>query len=411
MHICLVCNEYPPAIHGGIGSTNYDLAEGLTKDGHDVTVVGVYPRSEIGRVAKLETKAIHNKGGGRLRVVRLPENDSLRPIRLRCLWNRWRLKAWLAQGQHHFDILEFPDYEGWLPWGGPRNLPSLVRVQGTNVAYDRELDLGDDPLTYWFEVKTLKSADYTLGCSRFALAQIRALCGPPRGPSGVSYTAVDTDFFAPNPEIAVEQGLIVFVNSIGPRKGVSELMEAANLLVPRYPAAHFVLIGGNAGQERNGLSYTEQMKAKLRPEVASHVVFAGRLDRYDGVRPYLQKAQVCCYPSHSETLGLAPIEAMACGKPTIYSTLGAGPEVIEHGVSGLLCNPKDPADIAAKLLQVLNDRDFAGRLGATARQRVLERFSRSKWISSNVAFYEQCIREFSGNARKGRRRCKCCHAE
>ena len=44
MHICLICNEYPPSNHGGIGSFTKDLAEGLVANGFYVSVIGVYSK-------------------------------------------------------------------------------------------------------------------------------------------------------------------------------------------------------------------------------------------------------------------------------------------------------------------------------------------------------------------------------
>ena len=87
----------------------------------------------------------------------------------------------------------------------------------------------------------------------------------------------------------------------------------------------------------------------------------GRMSRDDGVPDYLRKANVCCYPSHMETFGIAAVEAMSVGKPTIFSRHGPGPEITDEGVSGLLCDPHCTADIAAKI--------NAGRIIQRSRKR------------------------------------------
>jgi glycosyltransferase involved in cell wall biosynthesis len=399
MHLCLVCCEYPPAHHGGIGSASYDLAEGLVAAGHKVTVVGIYSNSQLEYASTVNQKNSEINLDSMVRIVRLPETAGTHFWHQRALWDRWRLKRCISQmhTSEHFDILEYPDNNGWLPWGGPRNLPSVVRTHGTFYGCDRALGCLNDPFCYRLEEKTLKSANYWLGVSQSALDRNLSFCGVETWPSDIIYNAVDSQLFAPR-SVPIEEGLIVFVNSIGPCKGVPELMEAANIFFPQYPHAHLVLIGGNAGKTRNGQTYAAQMKSKLHPEIAARVVFTGPLVRNE-ILPYLQKAQVCCFPSHSETFGISPVEAMACGKPTIYSYCGPGPEVIQDGVSGLLCNPKDPSDIAAKLVHLLCDHEMANRLGQAARQRVLERFSRSEWIPRNIAFYDKCIREFQAPKR------------
>jgi glycosyltransferase involved in cell wall biosynthesis len=95
-----------------------------------------------------------------------------------------------------------------------------------------------------------------------------------------------------------------------------------------------------------------------------------------------------------EAMPLAWLEAMACGKAVVASKTGPGPEIIEDGVSGLLCDPYDPKDIADKILTILKDPDLAARLGRNARKRVEEHFSPEVIIPKNIAFYEECIERF-----------------
>ena len=159
-----------------------------------------------------------------------------------------------------------------------------------------------------------------------------------------------------------------------------------------------VLIGRDTQEVVGGKTYTERMMEKVQPEYRERIRFLGRLDRQTGVLEYLRKAHVCCYPSHMESFGMAPIEAMAVGKPTIFMKTGPGPEVIEDGVSGLLCDPESPADIADKIKRILDDDLFAGQLGRNARERVLKHFETSGWIRRNIDFYRQCIDGFRGKA-------------
>ncbi|MDW8310964.1 MAG: glycosyltransferase family 4 protein, partial [Verrucomicrobiales bacterium] len=142
---------------------------------------------------------------------------------------------------------------------------------------------------------------------------------------------------------------------------------------------------------RNGRSYLDTLRERVRPQFRERIEFTGRLDRATGVIGYLRRAQICCLPSHMETFGIAAVEAMAVGKPVIYSRTGPGPEIIEDGVTGLLCNPFDPADIAAKILRLLENPAWARQLGNAARARVLEHFDRQRWAERNVAFYRECL--------------------
>jgi len=50
----------------------------------------------------------------------------------------------------------------------------------------------------------------------------------------------------------------------------------------------------------------------------------------------LNAAEVAAFPSYTETFGLAAVEAMACGCPTVYTKRSCGPEIVRDGVTGLL---------------------------------------------------------------------------
>ena len=384
MHVGLVCNEYPPAAHGGIGSITQDAAEGLVAAGYRVTVVGVYE-------AGVEGERVEEARNG-ARVVRLAASSRKIPHRARSYWDRWRLRQTLVREHRRdaFDLIGAPDYDGWLPWGGVPGVPGVNWLHGSNFYYDTELGRPGHTFEHGLERRSLLRADFWLGFSCHSFERTLRHCHAAAHRGSIIPHAVDTTVFSPGPE-PVEPGLIVFVNSVNPRKGVGELIDAINLLFPSHPQARLVLIGSD--HRVAGRSYADQLRERINPELRARVNFVGRLPRAEIV-PWLRRATVCCYPSHAETFGLAPLEAMSSGRPTIYSRQGPGPEMIEDGVSGLLCDPLDPRDIAEKIAQVLDHPSLAERLGQAARQRVLEKFDRRDWITRHVDFYRQCVEEF-----------------
>jgi glycosyltransferase involved in cell wall biosynthesis len=96
-----------------------------------------------------------------------------------------------------------------------------------------------------------------------------------------------------------------------------------------------------------------------------------------------------------EALPLAWLEGMAMGKAVVASETGPGPEVIEHGVSGLLCDPHDPDSIADALVRALSDEGLRKSLGTSARERAVEHFGIEPVVAKNEAFYRSCIEEMS----------------
>lgn len=384
MHLCIVCNEFPPAAHGGTGSSYHDLARGMVETGHQVTVVGYHRPEALKKIPA-------DKPLPGLRVVRLPLAADWLPYPFRMRYHRWQLKRWLVAEHRRskFDLIESSDYGGWLPYGGPKDVPVVVRIRGSNLFFDHELNRYGDPLEHQMERYTVRRATHLGAVSSYAAKSTLDLCGCPERACTVIYNGVNTDLFAPSEKIPTEPGLMVFANTINPKKGIEQLLDAMNLVGVRHPEARLVIIGMDTQKAKDGRTYVDRLRDRVKPEFRDRVVFTGRLAREGGLLEYLQSAHLCCYPSHMETFGIAPVEAMSVGKPTIYSRTGPGPEVVEDGVSGLLCDPRDPADIATKINSILENPTLAETLGRNGRARVLAVFEKRTWVKRNVEFFEQ----------------------
>lgn len=387
MHVGLICNEYPPAPHGGNGSLYSDLAEGLASAGHRATVVGIYPGDVF--------ESLHPQNAPRknLRIVRLKASPSFLRHRPRMLWERCRLLLWLKQAHSraHFDLIEAPDYEGWLCFGGLRGVPTVIRMGGSNLFFDTELRRAGDAFEHNLEVRSVRYATHLAAVSRYCATRTLGIAKFSNRPCNVIHNAVDTEVFCPNEKLQPEPGLIVFVNSVAPKKGIEQLVQAMNIVCENEPHAHLVVIGQDTQLRTKAGSYVERVQAQIKSVFRDRIVFTGQLPRHE-VIPYLQKAAVCCYPSQMETFGIAPVEAMSVGRPTIYSRTGPGPEVIEDGMSGLLCDPFDSKDIADRILFLFRHPDKAAQLGIEARKRVQMLFDKKNWIRRNLEFFQDCVK-------------------
>ena len=90
----------------------------------------------------------------------------------------------------------------------------------------------------------------------------------------------------------------------------------------------------------------------------------------------------------SELLGLVAIEALASGTPVVASRIGGLPEVVEDGVTGLLVEPGNVAELRARLDELLRDPPLRERFGLAGRERILETFT---W----AACAERCLSVYS----------------
>ena len=158
-----------------------------------------------------------------------------------------------------------------------------------------------------------------------------------------------------------QPGFILCIGAVEPRKNLDGLIRAYALLPAALRQKHrLVATGWNDTSQLRRLHALAAASGLTEGEIALLTDFVPEQDL-----PRLYRASVLSIsPSLHEGFGLAAAEAMACGVPVIGSNTTSLPEVI--GRADALFDPADPADIAARLTQVLTDpalRDELGRYG------------------------------------------------
>jgi len=85
---------------------------------------------------------------------------------------------------------------------------------------------------------------------------------------------------------------------------------------------------------------------------------------------HYRAADICLVPTIAQDgLSITSVEAMAAGIPVIASRIGGVPYTVSDGVTGLLCEPGDPVDLAAKIARLLDDPDLRHEMGLAGRRR------------------------------------------
>ncbi|CAA9574864.1 MAG: Glycosyltransferase [uncultured Thermomicrobiales bacterium] len=195
----------------------------------------------------------------------------------------------------------------------------------------------------------------------------------------VVHNAVDPAF-APLPaaEIArfrAEQRLpervILCVGTLEPRKNLVGLLDAFARLAPRTDA-ELVVVGGQ------GWLYDAALARVATLGLTGSVRFAGFVPDADLPRWY-NAATLFVYPSLYEGFGLPPLEALACGVPTVTGAGTAMAEIV--GDAALLTDPRDPAALAAALARLLDDP----ALRATLRERGPRQAAPFTWARTAAA--------------------------
>jgi len=204
---------------------------------------------------------------------------------------------------------------------------------------------------------------------------------------------VDTvRFHPPSPDeraalrgrLGLPQGLLaVYSGRLLRGKGLETLVEALGVSsVPRD--LHVVLLGSGEGQ---ALDATEGLRQRVAQRgLEARVVFAGRRDR---VEDYLRACDLFVFPSLFEALGIALVEAAACGLPAIASRTGGIVDVVDDAHSGLLVPPGDPAALAGALSALAGDAARRAAMGAAARAVAVSRFDERDVLEGYRALFRE----------------------
>jgi colanic acid/amylovoran biosynthesis glycosyltransferase len=159
---------------------------------------------------------------------------------------------------------------------------------------------------------------------------------------------------------------VMTVARLHPAKGHDVAMRAIAGLRSAGREVQLTLIG--AGPEQDAL---QELRGKL--DLDGCVEFAGSLSE-DEVIDRLRSADAFMLASRSEPLGVAYMEAMALGLPTIGTAAGGVGEIITNEHDGLLIPPEDDEQLAAAVARLMDDPELRARLGGNARRTIVERF-------------------------------------
>ncbi len=183
--------------------------------------------------------------------------------------------------------------------------------------------------------------------------------------------------------ISPDSPIVGVVARLEPEKGHPTLLEAWPAVIAAVPKAHLLIVG--EGSQREALE--AQVKAL---GIGKSVTFTGRRDDVPAVTAALD---VAVLPSYREAQGLSILEAMALSRPVVASAVGGIPEMIEHGRTGLLVPPREPAALAAAIVRLLTDHPYADTLAKAAQNLVHDRFCVELMVRAIETIYDESVTE------------------
>ncbi len=201
--------------------------------------------------------------------------------------------------------------------------------------------------------------------------------------------------------LAADTPVVGFVGRLCPDKDPALLVEAAARLDGLAADVQVVLIGGDPSGGRREADLGRRIRA----------AGLGERVRLAGYRT--DAAQLCAafdvlaVPSRAEPFGLVLLEALVRGVPVVATRAGGIPEIVRHGVEGLLVPPGDARALAAALQALLADPQERTRMGRAGRERVASAFSLEGMTAGVEA---ACRRALAGRAAAARPLSPACSA-
>ncbi|MBB4968338.1 glycogen synthase [Saccharothrix violaceirubra] len=254
----------------------------------------------------------------------------------------------------------------------------------------------------WVERTAYEAADAVIAVSEGMRTDVLD-CYPALDPARVHVVrnGIDPDAYRPVDEtdalvargIDPTRPIVAFVGRITRQKGVGHLVAAAH----RFSADAQLVLCAGAPDTPELAEETRAAVAELSA-VRPGVFWIRQMLQPAEVRQIMSHATVFVCPSVYEPLGIVNLEAMACGTAVVASDVGGIPEVVEHGVTGLLVH-YDERDVEAfrqgladAVDAVLASPSRAREFGAAGRERAVREFSWTTVAERTVEVYDLALR-------------------
>ena len=181
--------------------------------------------------------------------------------------------------------------------------------------------------------------------------------------------------------------IIGILAGLRPIKGHKYFLEAASLILQKFPETYFLIVGW---YDKNG-DYFKELKALIRKlNIEENVIFIG--GRSD-IPEVLSIVDVPVFSSINEGFSNAVLEAMAVGKPVVATNSGGTSEAVIDGETGILVPPCNSEALASAVMVLLDNPEKAKNMGEEGKKRAKQLFSINKMIQSIENLYEKLLSE------------------
>lgn len=288
---------------------------------------------------------------GRLRMLGKRLLDPRHEQRLFLLLLAWRYR------QARPDVLHVHSYgaglEFVLQWAARQQLPVVYQEHSTPDRIERP---------YYRLPKDLNLATLIVAVSSASAQALRQLCQVTQPMAIVPPIVLVKPplLLSPGAAKSAEQAIhVLTIARLSEEKGLCYLIEAAAHILADHPTVRFSIYGEG--------HLVEALQAQIdHAQLGQQVTLAGGFTR-EQLPEIMNSADIFVLPSITEGFPLALVEAMAWGCPIVATTVGGIPEVVEDGVTALLCPAREANALAGAILTLIQNPQQRCTLGTAAR--------------------------------------------
>jgi glycosyltransferase involved in cell wall biosynthesis len=195
--------------------------------------------------------------------------------------------------------------------------------------------------------------------------------------------AVDASFFDVQAAPTWDTPLIgLCVGTICARKNQNDFIRALDQLAKDKKFK--IIFAGGLDRGSYGAEFRQLISERPWCE---HIGYINR----EQLRAQLKLASFLALPTREDNCPMVVLEAMAAGVPVLASAVGGVPELVEHEVNGLLCNPDQPETFCTAVARFLGNQDFASRIATTAKAQARQRFHPQVIAQKHLEIYRDVL--------------------
>ncbi len=262
----------------------------------------------------------------------------------------------------------------------------------------------------WMEKTAYENAEGVIAVSESMGQDVHRLYGVPMERIEVIHNGIDDAFYRPkeNAGVLSSYGIdrgkpyLLMVARLTRQKGIVPFLEAVKYLRPGLQVVMCASVPDTP-------EYMEEVSAtfdEVKSRSPNDLIWVKETVPKEDLVALYSGAELFVCPSVYEPFGITNLEAMACGRPVVASSVGGIKEVVTEGETGRLVSfepmdsenpaPKDPErfakDLADTVNELLSSPDALRTMGLKARRRVKEHFSWKSIAMKTLDFYRRLIR-------------------